>query len=78
VGPGDDPGAEAEEPEVPGAAGEPGFGPVAGAVAPADPAGGTGALIPARGEVPGPREPAPGLFAATPGPALPRAPAPGA
>ena len=34
--------------------------------------------VAAPGEVPGPREPAPGLFAAAPGPALPWAPVPGA
>ena len=44
VGPGDDAGAEVAEPEVPGAACEPGLVPIPGAVAPPDPADGASPL----------------------------------
>src|SRR5579859_2696098 len=78
--PGDDePGAEVAEREVPGAAWEP--GPVArtaGTVAPPGLTDGAGPLRPAPGVWPAPCDGPPRELPTTPGPALPRAPAPGA
>ena len=68
-----------DEPDVPGAGCEPGpVASTAGTVGPPGLADGASPLPPAPGELPGPREGAPRELATTPGPALPRAPAPGA
>ena len=77
----DEPDVELAAPDVPGAGREPGLvapdNSGAGAIVPPGLAAGARPLPPAPGEEPGPRDGAPRLFAATPGPALPRPPAAG-
>jgi hypothetical protein len=72
-----DPDLELAAPEVPGAGCEPAPTATAGAVLPPGPADGATPRPPAPGDEPWPRDGAPRLFATTPGPALPRAPAAG-